>query len=235
MKLKYYLRGIGIGVILTAVIMGIALGGRGRNLSDAEIMERARKLGMVEAEGTLSDLVYTDSASQEEADDEAVDGAAADDDMAGDGEPGEGITLTPLVPEAEEASPSAEAEDGEAAEDIGETGLETEVQSPETVEEAAEPAADDTVEPDHPEGDTDHPAEEGETALVDPSYISINIPRGIGSDSVALMLERAGLVDNATAFNQYLIERRQDRIIRTGNKTIPTGASYEQIASIITK
>lgn len=48
MKLKYYLRGLGIGVICTAIIMGIALSGNKKEtLTDAEIIERARLLGMI--------------------------------------------------------------------------------------------------------------------------------------------------------------------------------------------
>lgn len=48
MKLKYYLRGLGVGIICTAIIMGIALSGNGKEkLTDAEIIERARILGMV--------------------------------------------------------------------------------------------------------------------------------------------------------------------------------------------
>ena len=39
MKLKYYLRGMGIGIILTAIVMGFALGGRKATISDAEIIE----------------------------------------------------------------------------------------------------------------------------------------------------------------------------------------------------
>lgn len=51
MKLKYYLRGLGIGIICTAIIMGIALsGGKSQTLSNDEIIERARLLGMVMAE-----------------------------------------------------------------------------------------------------------------------------------------------------------------------------------------
>ena len=48
MKLKYYLRGMGIGIILTAIVMGFALGGRRNAISDAEVIKRAKALGMVE-------------------------------------------------------------------------------------------------------------------------------------------------------------------------------------------
>ncbi len=55
MKLKYYLRGMGIGIILTAIVMGFALGGRKATISDAEVIERAKALGMVDANsGVLS-------------------------------------------------------------------------------------------------------------------------------------------------------------------------------------
>ena len=52
MKLKYYLRGLGIGIIGTASVMGIALSGKKETLSDEEIIERAEVLGMV-MEGEL--------------------------------------------------------------------------------------------------------------------------------------------------------------------------------------
>ena len=47
MKLKYYLRGMGIGIILTAIVMGFALGGRKVTISEAEVIERAQALGMI--------------------------------------------------------------------------------------------------------------------------------------------------------------------------------------------
>lgn len=47
MKLRYYLRGLGIGIIVTAVIMGVALDGK-RELTDDEIRARAAELGMIE-------------------------------------------------------------------------------------------------------------------------------------------------------------------------------------------
>ena len=48
MKLKYYLRGLGIGVIVTTIILAIALERKPEALTDAQIKERAAELGMVE-------------------------------------------------------------------------------------------------------------------------------------------------------------------------------------------
>ena len=46
MKLKYYLRGLGVGVVVTAVILTIA-NHLGNKMSDEDIIKRAAKLGMV--------------------------------------------------------------------------------------------------------------------------------------------------------------------------------------------
>lgn len=57
MKLKYYLRGLGIGILVTAIIMGIAAGKK-EQMTDEEIKARARELGMVESM-VLSDIAAT--------------------------------------------------------------------------------------------------------------------------------------------------------------------------------
>lgn len=48
MNLKYYLRGLGLGIVITAVIMGSATGGKKEVLTNEEIIARAKSLGMVE-------------------------------------------------------------------------------------------------------------------------------------------------------------------------------------------
>lgn len=45
MKLKYYLRGLGVGIVVTAVILTIA-NHLGNKMSDEDIIKRAAKLGM---------------------------------------------------------------------------------------------------------------------------------------------------------------------------------------------
>ena len=54
MKLKYYMRGIGIGVLVTTIILVIAFAFSGNNMSDEEIINRAKKLGMVESSKTMT-------------------------------------------------------------------------------------------------------------------------------------------------------------------------------------
>lgn len=49
MKLKYYLRGIGIGIIVTAIILSIVNGvsNSSNKMTNPQIVERAKELGMV--------------------------------------------------------------------------------------------------------------------------------------------------------------------------------------------
>lgn len=56
MKLRYYLRGLAVGVILTTIILAIANAGN-KPMTDAEIRKRALELGMVEGDSVkLSDV-----------------------------------------------------------------------------------------------------------------------------------------------------------------------------------
>lgn len=53
MKVKYYLRGLGIGILLTTVILGISFNTKSKELTNEEIMTRAEALGMVREEDTI--------------------------------------------------------------------------------------------------------------------------------------------------------------------------------------
>ena len=67
MKLKYYLRGLGVGIICTAIIMGIALSGKGKErLTEDEIIERARLLGMVMADEQETEIEEPEESEKSE-------------------------------------------------------------------------------------------------------------------------------------------------------------------------
>ena len=74
MKLKYYLRGLGIGIIVTTVILAVSFSKKEIKMSDEEIMARAAQLGMVMQEtettkggttlGTKTEVVTEQTASE---------------------------------------------------------------------------------------------------------------------------------------------------------------------------
>ena len=67
MKLRYYMRGLGIGILVTVILMGVSLEGKTEKLTDAEIIERAEALGM---EQKYESTVLADTVSENEAEDE---------------------------------------------------------------------------------------------------------------------------------------------------------------------
>lgn len=50
MRLKYYLRGLGLGILFAVFIMMVGYRNHGSLMSDSEIIEKAKALGMVETE-----------------------------------------------------------------------------------------------------------------------------------------------------------------------------------------
>ena len=66
MKLKYYLRGIGIGVIVATLVMTVSSGIHNNNLSDETIIKEAQKLGMIMPENTESKDSLWGNATEEE-------------------------------------------------------------------------------------------------------------------------------------------------------------------------
>ena len=204
MKLKYYLRGLGIGILITTVILSLAGIGR-KNMTDEEVVKRAKELGMVEST-LLSDL--PDQTKAEEV------------------RPTE--PETSLQPETSEQENSAEPEAGPGPETSEPETLEPEV-SPEPEETASTPetpvAPEET--PVSPEdGNPDTPA--GET-------VTLVIGRGESSTTVSKNLKKAGIVEDATAFDRFLCNNGYDKKIITGTYEIPYGASEEEIAKIITR
>ena len=64
MKLKYYLRGLGIGVFVSVIVMTVAFGNR-KPMTDEEIKARAKELGMIE-NSVLADMNKDDTQAAED-------------------------------------------------------------------------------------------------------------------------------------------------------------------------
>lgn len=204
MKLKYYLRGLGIGMIVTALILGISFSNRqdqtSQIMTDDQIRERAAELGMVDSsELTLAAL--QNSAKQ----------------------PTEG-TPEENTQTQEQNNIEAEPETTVPAETQATVEPETTQESEATTEPEPEKTAgpETTAEPEVTEA-----PQRTQTA-------SITIQRGDDSGSASRRLYEAGLVENAKAFDNYLCNNGYSRSINPGTYEIAPGTSEEEIAKIIT-
>ncbi len=72
MKLKMFLRGVGAGIVLCAIVLFAAYKTNDTsNMSDADIIKKAEELGMVTTEDELSELIHnsTDGSTEENTED----------------------------------------------------------------------------------------------------------------------------------------------------------------------
>ena len=204
MKLKYDLRGLGIGMIVTALILGISFSNRqdqtSQIMTDDQIRERAAELGMVDSsELTLAALQNSEK------------------------QPTEG-TPEETTQTQEQNNIEAEPETTVPAETQATVEPETTQESEATTEPEPEKTAgpETTAEPEVTEA-----PQRTQTA-------SITIQRGDDSGSASRRLYEAGLVENAKAFDNYLCNNGYSRSINPGTYEIAPGTSEEEIAKIIT-
>ena len=204
MKLKYYLRGLGIGMIVTALILGISFSHRQEQetqiLTDDQIRERAEQLGMVDSsELTLAALQNSVQQAQENT-------------------------------EKTEASPEPETEETTTTTSEPENTIEPETTvAPEnTMEPATTAAPENTMEPEAtPQPETIAASEASQT-------VTVTVKKGASSGSVSNRLQEAGLVEDAKLFDNYLCNNGYSRSINPGTYEIVPGTSEEEIAKIIT-
>lgn len=213
MNLKYYLRGLGIGIIVTAVIMGAASGERKETLSDAQIKARAAELGMIEQSGVLADLEENTNL-EENAKEPAVSAAP---------------TATPETEKETEAAAAASPDTEREAEATAMPDAETEAEaaataSPDTETEEEAAAMPDT---ETETAATPEPQKEAGEAVI------IEIKAGEGSYTVCQKLEEAGLIASASSFDTYLYQKGYDKKLRIGTYEIPGDAEPEAIAEIL--
>lgn len=214
MKLRYYLRGLGIGIIVTAIIMSFTR--QPQELTDTQIKAKARELGMVE-ENVLADLKKDDITAQDEA--EVKENEKAE-------------VLEESV--EEEISPEEVTEESAGNEEVVAETIDIENNS-ETVLENENNKEDIDVaeETDNEEKEDEVEIGDDKTEQSDEKYVVITINGGNGSEIVSKRLYEAGLVTSEVEYNKFLVKNGYDRKLRVGNHEIPVGATEEEIAKIL--
>ena len=232
MKLRMYLRGLGLGMIVAALVLSFGVKSENKTMTDAEVRARAKELGMVEESEKLKDAVSKEAVNGEEA-------AAEVTDRANEDEPAEEVTEPNEVKAdgTDKSEEPVEVKKPEAAKD--DAGKPEEV----TEEPVKESSPEEKVEDDKDAAEIDNKKEETKEAVRDEKKseddkskkpYSLKIERGYSSDRVAGILEDAGVIDNAAAFDRYLCSNGYDKRISVGSYQIPAGADYSTVAKLIT-
>ena len=232
-----YLRGLALGIIVTAVVLSIGNTNKNRELTDSEIKAKAKALGMVDpGDATLAEDMQEESVEDEVEVTPVDEPTIVDDEDISESESVEDADdIAEAVVEAEEED--AEAENAtEPEETIDAETVETPELKQEVIEqlEEAKKEIEQASEKNSESTETEKPIAEDTKEPVKTSSCTITINRGNGSDTVARLLEKAGAVNSAKDFDKYLCDRGLDKKISVGKYDIPSGADYEKIANIIT-
>lgn len=220
MKLKYYLRGLGIGIFVTALSFCILDRGEAESLSDEQIKVRAAALGMVDS----SSLVLTDVANPTEEKVQA--------DLA-EGQTQEQMQEETQTGEQEQTIEESQSTEQEKAEEQTIEGSQPTKQEQKKGAAQETEQAQSTESAEQKENAEENSKQAGEAATDDAVTIVIN--KGYGSDKVSRILEDAGLVEDAKEFDKYLCDKGYSRRISAGEYKIAPGTGEKDIAEIITK
>lgn len=195
MKLKYYLRGLGAGILFSVLLFAFVVSPEEATISDDEIIQRAKQLGMVEKKELSIDM--------------------------------EKLRDSPPMPSpTNEPSPTP-------------TNIPTPTLTPTL---APTPTLKPTLTPTPTLMLTMSPtpaATPTEVPMKDNSDVSeivsafIEIKSGMRSEDICVAIEKAGVIENATQLNAYLIQNGYAERLRSGRFELNSSMTFEEIAKIL--
>lgn len=192
MKFKYMLRGLGLGILITAVVMGAYTRSA---VADARV-------SVLKEYGLGEDNRLPEEPTEEQST-----------DVATAPEPTEQPASRDEEKEAEIQSVLDAAKDAEQTESIA---LPESEEQPTDMTTGASDQATTVV-----------PTGEGDV-------VQIDITKGDDSGTVSRKLFNAGLIENASEYDAFLMQHGYDKKLNVGKITINAGASWQEIAEKLT-
>lgn len=197
MKLKYYLRGLGIGIVITGIIMSIASATQRDTLTNVDIITKAQELGMVTQDDY--DLVKKD----------LEDAKTNIDDLQSQ------LNNTETVQSEQQNIKEENAE------------------KPQTDQSLQDTTTDDVDTTDSNSNNTTTQETNIEDSVSETTTVNFSIVPGMGSESLANLLEQKGAIDSASDFNDYIVNSGNENNLQIGDFQVIAGESYDTIMSKI--
>ena len=205
MKRKYYLRGLGIGILITAIVFIIA---GPSELSDDEIIKRAKELGYIKA----GEQVTPSIGIKELLENTPIPTPTAT--MA----PQETLTPEPTSTPMPEPTSTPTPEP-------------TATPTPETT---STPTPEPTATPTPTPTETPAPTQ-AVTPDTEVITATIVVERGNTATVVCNKVEAAGIIEDAKVLRKYLIDNQLTDYINIGSYTLSSDMSMKEIAEVLTK
>lgn len=193
MKLKYYLRGMGLGIIFATIVMTVSIKVHNNYLSEEKIIEEATKLGMIMPKEESTENHTLSSEGESQGQDSQIENSQQESQIETESD--------------SEQKPSSESQQEEGTEIV---------------------LTQDTYQSSH-----------GGEVIIRKSpnnptrEIVMTIKKGATSEDVAEVLYQCGYIESVESFNEYMSSHNYNRVVRTGEKIIKAGSTYQEIAQIL--
>lgn len=260
MKLKFYLRGIGLGIIVTALVLHFTLASSDSAMSDEQIKQRAMELGMIEntvlkasaaSENEAGEISAADAANNLEnkdnkntdnnKDNNNKDTASVGDnkDTGVNEKKPDNNTVSDNTVSNNTASGNSASENLASDSEANNSEINnTEINNTVSENVASNNSTTGTSSNDEKEDVKKEDKSTGGNAVTDvaenANVVSVMVYAGDGSFIVAKRAYEAGLVDSAAEYDMYLCQNGYDKRLTVGDHKIPVGSSPEEIAKILT-
>ena len=248
MKLKYLLRGAGLGIFAAGLIAFLVTLG-GNKMSDEEVIKRAKELGYASEEEVLAKInagevvqLTGDTPGTETSEgNRAVSEEILPDDVKTSEDTSEEKTSETKTSEeksseekASEDAKKAEEEAKKAEEEAKKKAEEEEAKRKAEEEEAKKKAEEEAKKKAEEEEAKKKAEEEAKKQQATGEMVTITVNSGDYSDTVAKACEAAGLVKSASDFDKYLCSTNgYSGKIAVGDHKIAKGSDYETIAKAL--
>lgn len=186
--MKKYLRGLGVGIVVTAFILSITGANKNEKLTDIQIIQKAQELGMVTED-------EYNSVNSELSDVKA--------------------NINDLKSKLENVDESQNTQENSS-----------DAQADQNTETAIEDTSN-TTESTSNNVTTQETNIDG--SVSETTTVNFDIIPGMGSESVAKLLEQKGIIDSASEFNNYIVDTGNANNLQVGEYNVTTGDSYDTI------
>lgn len=212
MKAKYILRGLGLGMIITAVVMGAYTRSA---VADARVAV-LKEYGIGEEASLVETLVDVGESANDESENAVSPSESEEAVVSGAEESAVPVTMPynqELESEIHSVLEAAESMNQSDQDTVSDAALNNDLESQ---SEGAEPVS-------------------ATSASGQGDIITIEISRGDDSGTVARKLYNAGLVENAAEYDAFLMQHGYDKKLNPGTKTINATDSWQDIAEKLAK
>ena len=207
MRRKDFMLGLGVGIVFSAAITMIPSSSTD-TLTDEEIKTRAMKLGMVEKEDALAQVLKQNA------------------------------TATPTAIASAEPEDVTETEEVKVTQtpEVTSTPVTTFFAnySGSTTASSTKTPSTQKVKATEKTKSTETPKKEKDNVSKEPEYVTFTIQNGMWSEEIASRMYELELVDDAKKFDKFLSDNGYGSIIKSGTFKITKVSTYKDIAEIIT-